>query len=80
MEIADNGYGRQPGLMNRKEINENPVMLFVFPQLEPQSLWMRNALILLDKIFIDAKKEIVTVYKKTKTLSDQSYPSSEPAK
>jgi len=78
--IADKGYGRQRGLMNRKEINENPVMFFVFPQLEPQSFWMRNTLILLDKVFIDAKKEIVTVYKNTKTLSDQSYPSSEPAK
>ncbi|GAB1350625.1 hypothetical protein MASR1M107_28400 [Ignavibacteriales bacterium] len=41
---------------------------------------MRNTYISLDMIFIDANKKIVTIHKNTKTLSDQSYPSTKPAK
>lgn len=79
MEIADNNYERQLGLMNRKEMNENQGMLFIFPQSEYQSFWMRNTLISLDMIFVNDKKEIVTIHKNTKTLSDQSYPASKPS-
>ena len=40
---------------------------------------MLNTLFSLDMIFINSKKEIVTIHKNTKPLSEQSYPSSEPA-
>ena len=40
---------------------------------------MRNTLISLDMIFVNAQKEIVTIHKNTKILSDQSYPSTKPA-
>ena len=33
----------------------------------------------LDMIFVNDQKKIVTIHKNTKTLSDTSYPSSEPA-
>ena len=79
IEIADNDYERQLGLMNRKEMNENQGMLFIFPYETRQSFWMRNTLIPLDIIFVNSKKEIVTIHKNTHTLSDQSYPSSAPA-
>lgn len=80
LEIADNDYERQLGLMNRKEMKENQGMLFIFPRQDYQSFWMRNTLISLDMIFVNDKKKIVTIHKNTKILSDQSYPSSEPAK
>jgi len=76
IEIADNVYERSLGLMNRKEMNENQGMLFIFPESEYQSFWMRNTLISLDMIFVNDKKEIVTIHKNTKILSDQSYPAS----
>lgn len=79
IEIADNDYERQLGLMNRKEMKENQGMLFIFPYETLQSFWMRNTLIPLDIVFINSKKEIVTIHKNTHTLSDQSYPSSAPA-
>ncbi len=79
IEIADNNYERQLGLMNRNEMNENQGMLFIFPEVEMQSFWMRNTLISLDMIFVNDKKEIVTIHKNTKTLSDQSYPASKPS-
>jgi uncharacterized membrane protein (UPF0127 family) len=79
IEIADNDYERQLGLMNRKEMKENQGMLFIFPNETMQSFWMRNTLIPLDIVFVNSKKNIVTIHKNTHTLSDQSYPSSAPA-
>jgi len=79
-EFADTEYDRQRGLMFRKSMLETQGMLFVFPEEEMQSFWMRNTYISLDMIFIDANKKIVTIHKNTKTLSDQSYASTKPAK
>jgi uncharacterized membrane protein (UPF0127 family) len=79
LEIADNDYERQLGLMNRKEMKENEGMLFIFPVQQLQSFWMRNTLISLDIMFVNDQKKIVTIHKNTKILSDTSYPSSKPA-
>lgn len=79
LEIADSDYERQLGLMNRKEMKENEGMLFIFPMQGNQSFWMRNTLISLDMLFINDQKQIVTIHKNTKILSDQSYPASQPA-
>ncbi len=80
IEIADDEYQRELGLMNRKSMQENQGMLFIFPFERYQSFWMRNTFISLDMIFVDANKTIVTIHKNTQVLSDQSYPSSKPAK
>ena len=80
IEIADTDYERQLGLMKRVSMEENQGMLFIFPNDTMQSFWMRNTLIPLDMIFINSNKKIVTIHKNTKILSDQSYPSSAPAK
>lgn len=80
LEIADNEYERELGLMNRNVMKENEGMLFIFPIQRQQSFWMRNTLISLDMIFVNDQKKIVTIHKNTKILSDNSYPSSEPAR
>jgi uncharacterized membrane protein (UPF0127 family) len=79
LEIADNDYERQLGLMNRKDMKENEGMLFIFPRQGAQSFWMRNTLISLDIMFINDQKEIVTIHKNTKILSDTSYPATQPS-
>jgi len=79
IEIADNDYERQLGLMNRKEMKENEGMLFIFPLQGNQSFWMRNTLISLDILFVNDQKQIVTIHKNTKILSDQSYPAAKPS-
>lgn len=79
LEIADNEYERELGLMKRVDMKENLGMLFIFPDEKNRSFWMRNTLISLDMIFINANKEIVTIHKNTTRLSDQSYPSTNPA-
>jgi uncharacterized protein len=79
IEIADNDYERQLGLMNRQSMEEMQGMLFIFLREEIQSFWMRNTLFSLDILFINSQKEIVTIHKNTQPLSEQSYPSSKPA-
>lgn len=79
IEIADNDYERQLGLMNRKSMEVMQGMLFIFPQERYQSFWMLNTLFSLDILFINSNKEIVTIHKNTTPLSEQSYPSSKPA-
>jgi uncharacterized membrane protein (UPF0127 family) len=80
IEIANTEYERELGLMKRKSMEENQGMLFIFPKEKMQSFWMRNTLISLDMMFVSAQKEIITIQKNTKVLSDQSYPSTKPAK
>lgn len=79
IEIADDEYQRQLGLMNRQSMDELKGMLFIFPEERFQSFWMLNTLFSLDMIFINSNKEIVTIHKNTKPLSEQSYPSSKPS-
>ncbi len=79
IEIADTEYERQLGLMNRKSMEENHGMLFIFNDESLRSFWMLNTLISLDMLFINKEKRIVTIHKNTVPLSQQSYPSTEPA-
>ena len=79
IEIADNEYERQLGLMNRESMEEMQGMLFIFPQERYQSFWMLNTMFSLDIIFVNSNKEIVTIHKNTAPLSEQSYPSTAPA-
>ncbi len=69
IEIADNAYEREKGLMHRHNLPDNAGMLFVFERPEPRSFWMRNTYISLDIIFADGKKQIISIHRKAKPLS-----------
>jgi len=79
IEIADDNYERQLGLMFRETMTGEQGMLFIFPYQTMQSFWMHNTLISLDILFVNDQKKIVTIHKGTNILSDQSYPSTDPA-
>ncbi len=80
IEIADTNPKRMQGLMFRESMKENRGMLFIFPTEEYQSFWMKNTIIPLDMIFVNAKRDIVNIHKNTTPYSEQSYPSTSPAK
>ncbi|MFD1615280.1 DUF192 domain-containing protein [Gelatiniphilus marinus] len=80
IEIADNEYETQTGLMYRDSMEKNQGMLFVFDDLEERSFFMKNTKIPLDLIFIDDKKTIVSFQKNAKPFDESSLPSNAAAK
>jgi len=79
IEIADNEDKRMTGLMYRDKMDENLGMLFIFPVEEPQAFWMKNCILPLDIIYVNAKREVVSIQKNTEPYSERSLPSYKPA-
>ncbi|WP_299360996.1 DUF192 domain-containing protein [Winogradskyella sp.] len=80
IEIADNEYETQTGLMYRTELGIQQGMLFVFPDMQMRSFYMKNTKIPLDIIYIGEDKTIVSFQKNTKPFDETSLPSEVPAK
>lgn len=80
IEIADDEYKTQTGLMYRTTLGTHEGMLFIFPNVEFRSFYMKNTRIPLDIIYIDENKTIVSFQKNAKPLDETSLPSEAPAK
>lgn len=80
IEIADNEYETQTGLMYRTELGTNQGMLFIFPDMQMRSFYMKNTKIPLDIIYIDNDKKIVSFQKNARPYDERSLPSEAPAK
>lgn len=80
IEIADNEYKRQTGLMYRTKLNEKQAMLFIFEDEKPRSFYMKNTYIPLDIIFINADRKIVSVAENAEATNEASLPSNGPTK
>ena len=80
IEIADDEYQTQTGLMYRNSMEDNQGMLFIFPDSEYRYFYMRNTEIPLDIIYIDQNKTIVSIQKNAKPHDETSLPSEGPAK
>lgn len=61
LEVANTTTERRNGLMNRSSLGERRGMLFVFPEEEKRTFWMKNTFIPLDIIFIDSNMTVVNV-------------------
>ncbi|MBP2832189.1 DUF192 domain-containing protein [Aquimarina sp. U1-2] len=79
IEIADNEYQIQTGLMYRKTMKDDQGMLFIFPEEAPRSFYMKNTEFALDIIFIDANYKVVSIQKNAQPLNETSLPSEGPA-
>lgn len=80
IEIADDDYSTQTGLMYRKSMKDNQAMLFVFPDSDYRSFYMKNTEIPLDIIYLSEEKRIVSIQKNAKPFDETSLPSEAPAK
>ena len=78
VEIADNDQKRHVGLMFRESMDTSQGMLFIFPKEEEQAFYMKNTIMPLDIIFINAQHQIVKIYKHTTPFSEKDLPSFRP--
>jgi hypothetical protein len=62
VEIAEDSDSRRTGLMNRKSMDENHGMLFIFETDQKLSFWMKNTLIPLSIAYISSYGEILEIY------------------
>ena len=80
IEIADDDYETQTGLMYRTKLETNHGMLFIFPDVQMRSFYMKNTKIPLDIIYINEDLSIVSIQKNAKPMDETSLPSEAPAK
>jgi len=61
VEVASDDPTREQGLMYRDHMAEDRGMIFLFPQAGEYPFWMKNTLIPLDMIWMDADHRIVHI-------------------
>lgn len=79
IEIADDDYQRETGLMYRKSMQDDRGMLFIFEDEQPRGFYMKNTDIPLDLIFLNAQNKIVSIAKNAQPRNLETIPSEAPA-
>lgn len=77
--IADNDQRRSLGFMFVKELDDDAGMLFIFPQPQPISMWMKNTVIPLDMLFVASDGTVTNVVSDTVPMSLDAVASTKPA-
>ena len=67
--IADNDARRSRGLMFVEDMADDAGMLFIYPQPQPISMWMKNTHLSLDMLFVSADGRVHRVAENTKPMS-----------
>ncbi len=80
IEIAETEYETQTGLMYRKSMEQEQAMLFIFPEVEVHSFYMKNTEFPLDIIYIDENSKIVSFQKNAQPFDETGLSSQVPVK
>ena len=80
LDIADNFEKRSQGLMNRKKLEPNSGMLFIWEDSKIRNFWMKNTYFNLDLFFINDEGTIVEIYKNAKAFDETNIISKEKVK
>lgn len=84
VEIADTPEKSAQGLMFRKDLQAGNGMLFIFPDEQTRSFWMKNTFIPLSIGYFNKKKELIDIQDMAPAQSEMqsdfpTYVSKEPA-
>ena len=74
VEVADDPAERSQGLMDRERMARSAGMLFVYYSPQRVAFWMRNTLIPLDMIFIDATGTVARIHENAVPLDETAIP------
>ncbi len=80
VEIVETETERNRGLMFREALDPHAGMLFVYPDQEIRTFWMKNTRIALDLIFIDTNNKIVHIHPNAIPMDETSISSQFPAR
>jgi uncharacterized membrane protein (UPF0127 family) len=75
VELADTPKKLEKGLMYRTSLAPDKGMLFVFPNEQKVSFWMKNTLIPLDMLFIKSNGKIDFIHHNAKPQDETPIPS-----
>lgn len=70
LELAATPETRSRGLMHRKQMPEMNGMLFVWPDEQKRSFWMKNTPLSLDILFFSADRKLVSLHQDTTPFSE----------
>lgn len=74
VEIADTDAERSKGLMFRESLPKSAGMLFVYDHPQSVAFWMKNTLIPLDMIFVDAAGRVTRVHENAVPHDESAIP------
>ena len=80
IEIADNDFETETGLMYRTKMQEDRCMLFIFKDIRERFFYMKNTEIALDIIYIGEDKKIKKIAANAQPMDETSIPSEAPVK
>ncbi len=75
VEVAATAKTRATGLMNRSSLAAGTGMIFIFPQPRDVMMWMKDTLIPLDMLFIDAGGKVINIAENAKPMDETIIPS-----
>lgn len=80
IELAETPAQLAQGLMNRDHLAEDRGMLFIFPSVEEQTMWMHNTRIPLDMLFVDNDGKIAYIAANNRPYDERRVTSHQPVR
>lgn len=78
IEIADNEYETQTGLMHRASMEKDRGMLFIFPDERIHSFYMKNTQIPLDILYLTSSMKVASIKENAEPYNETSISSGVP--
>ncbi|MFP4118028.1 MAG: DUF192 domain-containing protein [Candidatus Woesearchaeota archaeon] len=80
VDVANSLEERKKGLMEKKELDEDKGMLFIYDEPGFHSFWMKNNHIPLDIIWIDKNLEIIYIFEDAQPCEEEPCPLMNPSR